>query len=181
MPSCSNHSAAGMDDRALNRPELFMDLDLRHTYPFNIGVHDSRARPCAFKGRNTLKDQIHPVDIHVGDRLKFFRVQAGLSQQAIAKSVGLTFQQIQKYEKGTNRISASRLYEFSQILGHPVQDFFAGLKQGDPTPLVAPSRLDYEILNLLGGLTDDRVKRQIRAMLSAMTERPRQASALEAL
>lgn len=68
----------------------------------------------------------HPVDIYVGGRLKHFRKLKGLSQGQLAEKFGLTFQQVQKYEKGLNRISASRLYEASHILGVSVQDFFKG-------------------------------------------------------
>jgi len=66
----------------------------------------------------------HPVDIHVGTRLRARRKIIGLSQDDIGKSVGVTFQQIQKYERGTNRIGSSRLYEFSRILDVPVSYFF---------------------------------------------------------
>jgi transcriptional regulator with XRE-family HTH domain len=63
---------------------------------------------------------LHPVDIHVGVRLRQRRNLVGLSQTKLSDSVGLTFQQIQKYENGTNRISSSRLYEFAKVLNVPV-------------------------------------------------------------
>lgn len=65
-----------------------------------------------------------PVDIHVGGRLRLRRLLLGYSQQKLAKAVDLTFQQIQKYERGANRISASRLYQFSKVLNVPVSFFF---------------------------------------------------------
>jgi len=71
------------------------------------------------------------VDRHVGKRLRFRRVELGLSQQDLAERAELTFQQIQKYEKGTNRISASRLYEFAGLLDVPVSYFFDGMDAGD--------------------------------------------------
>jgi len=67
------------------------------------------------------------VDAYVGGRLRERRILKGLSQTALAETVGLTFQQIQKYERGTDRISASRLYQFSRVLGLPVSHFFDGL------------------------------------------------------
>lgn len=67
------------------------------------------------------------VDEHVGGRLRYFRWKSGLSQQTLGEQIGITFQQIQKYERGTNRISASTLHAMSQILGAPVESFFAGL------------------------------------------------------
>lgn len=67
-----------------------------------------------------------PLDVHIGQNLRLFRVMAGLSQEELANRVNLTFQQIQKNENGTNRVAASRLYEFSSILGRDINDFFDG-------------------------------------------------------
>jgi transcriptional regulator with XRE-family HTH domain len=64
------------------------------------------------------------LDAHIGATLRLRRLLLGLSQQELAEKVGLTFQQIQKYENGTNRIAASRLYEFAGILGVPLKSFF---------------------------------------------------------
>lgn len=68
--------------------------------------------------------RIHPVDRHVGQRVRLARLSKGMSQTRLAESVGLTFQQIQKYEKGTNRVGASRLQAISDILGVPVSFLF---------------------------------------------------------
>lgn len=65
-----------------------------------------------------------PVDIHVGARVRLRRTLLGMSQEKLGEAVGLTFQQIQKYERGANRIGASRLWEFSRILDVPVSFFF---------------------------------------------------------
>ena len=66
----------------------------------------------------------NPVDVHVGKRLRLRRTLLGISQGQLGKAVGLAFQQIQKYERGTNRIAASRLYAFSRVLDVPVAYFF---------------------------------------------------------
>lgn len=66
----------------------------------------------------------NPVDVYVGTRLKIRRTELGLSQNKIGEMTGITFQQIQKYEKGLNRIGSSRLYEFAKILKVPVSYFF---------------------------------------------------------
>lgn len=66
----------------------------------------------------------HPVDAHVGTRIRQRRTLLGMSQEKLGGAVGLTFQQIQKYERGANRIGSSRLYEFSKILDVPVSHFF---------------------------------------------------------
>ncbi len=71
----------------------------------------------------------HPVDLHVGKRLRLIRQVRGITQQKLADRVGVTFQQIQKYEKGTNRIGASRLFEFSRALDVGVSFFFDGLEE----------------------------------------------------
>jgi transcriptional regulator with XRE-family HTH domain len=65
-----------------------------------------------------------PVDVHVGARLRVRRTLLGMSQTTVGEAIGLTFQQVQKYEKGTNRISASRLYDLSRLLDVPIQHFF---------------------------------------------------------
>ena len=65
-----------------------------------------------------------PVDVHVGRRVRLRRTMLGLSQEKLGEAIGLTFQQVQKYERGANRIGASRLYELSQILEVPVSFFF---------------------------------------------------------
>ncbi|MBT3557221.1 MAG: helix-turn-helix transcriptional regulator [Rhodospirillales bacterium] len=66
----------------------------------------------------------NPVDIHVGARVRLRRTLLGISQERLGDAVGLTFQQIQKYERGANRIGASRIYELSRILDVPVSFFF---------------------------------------------------------
>ena len=67
---------------------------------------------------------LHPVDVHVGMRLRQRRSLLGMTQDAVGKAVGLTFQQIQKYECGWNRMGSSRLFEFAKVLGVPVSYFF---------------------------------------------------------
>lgn len=69
----------------------------------------------------------HPVDVHVGKRVRHRRWLTGITQQQLAESVGIKFQQIQKYETGMNRVSASRLWDIAGTLGVPVSYFFEGL------------------------------------------------------
>lgn len=73
------------------------------------------------RGRDQRPD---PIDRHLGDRLRLARKALKLSQEALAEELGITFQQVQKYEKGINRISASRLHHAAAILGVPVSFFF---------------------------------------------------------
>jgi len=69
----------------------------------------------------------NPIDKHVGSRVRMRRMMLGMSQEKLGDALGLTFQQVQKYEKGTNRIGASRLQQISEILQVPVSFFFEGV------------------------------------------------------
>lgn len=89
-------------------------------------------------------DQPDPIDVHVGKSVKERRVTMGLSQGEIADALGLTFQQVQKYEKAANRISASKLYTLASILRVPVSYFFQGLDV-QTIPGVAEASADYQI------------------------------------
>ena len=71
------------------------------------------------------------IDRHVGSRIRARRIQLGYSQTAIADKLGLTFQQVQKYERGYNRVSASRLYDLTKILGVETEYFFEGFSDED--------------------------------------------------
>ncbi len=87
------------------------------------------------------------IDLHVGKRLRHRRRLLGFTQQVLAEQVGIRFQQIQKYECGANRVSASRLFELSEALSVPVQHFYEGLSEHDPitgtpdTKVLAPDIL----------------------------------------
>lgn len=75
----------------------------------------------------------HPVDVHVGKRIRQRRWMIGITQQQLADSVGIKFQQIQKYETGMNRVSASRLWDISRTLGVEIGFFFDGLEAQVPS------------------------------------------------
>jgi transcriptional regulator with XRE-family HTH domain len=77
-----------------------------------------------------MKKVPDPIDIHVGARLRMRRMLVGLSQEKLGVALGITFQQIQKYEKGANRVSASRLQELARILRVPPSFFFDGAPSG---------------------------------------------------
>lgn len=73
----------------------------------------------------------HPVDVHVGKRIRHRRWLVGMTQQQLAENVGIKFQQIQKYETGMNRVSASRLWDIAASLTVPVSFFFEGLSEDE--------------------------------------------------
>jgi transcriptional regulator with XRE-family HTH domain len=85
-----------------------------------------------------------PVDVHVGHRLRLRRTLLGLSQEKVGEAMGLTFQQVQKYERGANRIGASRLWDLSRVLDCPVSFFFEGMdeKTASADPKVAIEAAD---------------------------------------
>lgn len=94
----------------------------------------------------------NPVDVHVGRRVRMRRVLIGLSQEKLGEQLGLTFQQVQKYEKGSNRVSASRLYQIAHILGVPVSFFFDDLPEmgaGNSVTGFAESSSDATVLDFL--------------------------------
>ena len=109
----------------------------------------------------------HPVDVHVGKQLKALRTLRGLTQTDIAKCVDLSFQQVQKYELGRNRVSASKLFEISKMLDVPPGYFFEGL---EPTNTGAPL-IDEETAraaSLFAKLKDERIKTQLRGLLESI-------------
>jgi transcriptional regulator with XRE-family HTH domain len=96
----------------------------------------------------------HHVDVHVGKRVRHRRWLIGMTQQQLAQQVGIKFQQIQKYEAGANRISASRLWDIADALDVPVSFFFEGLEEGqkeksDKSALPADLMGDKEALDLV--------------------------------
>ena len=74
----------------------------------------------------------NPIDVHVGSRVRLRRMILGMSQEKLADQLGLTFQQVQKYEKGVNRVGASRLFELANVLNVPVQFFYDELQSPKP-------------------------------------------------
>lgn len=106
----------------------------------------------------------HPVDQHVGRKLKQARQLRSLSQNELAKQLNLSFQQVQKYENGVNRISASKLFEIGQVLDAPIDYFFDGLHANDEE---APSEIMLsKVAQDVGSLTDDKVKESILRFIS---------------
>lgn len=94
----------------------------------------------------------HPVDVHVGKRIRHRRWLVGMTQQQLAESVGIKFQQIQKYETGANRVSASRLWDIADALDVPVSFFFEGIDDEEAKPAAkVPADImgDKEALDLV--------------------------------
>ena len=110
------------------------------------------------------------IDKHVGLRIRNRRVLMGLSQEKLADAVGVTFQQVQKYERGTNRVSASRLYTFSKILGVKIDFFYSGLEHEETQTEIPENVLtDKETLNLIRAYYAVRDKLKRRKLMSMIT------------
>lgn len=130
----------------------------------------------------------NPVDIHVGQRIRQRRVLLGMSQETLAETMGMTFQQVQKYERGKNRVSASRLYQLSHILGVQISYFFdnfstdlsvpnaisEGMSDGDQAALVDDEKMqNKETLNLLRvyySIKDKKTRRDVMNLVKTMAK-----------
>jgi transcriptional regulator with XRE-family HTH domain len=136
------------------------------------------------------EDGPDPVDIHVGGRLRLRRNMLGMSQEQLGKASDLTFQQIQKYERGTNRISASRLFQLGKILDVPVAWFFdafqdtaaarrAGFSEGKQAALegapgapdeILSSRETAELLRAFSRISDPKQRRMALDVIKRMSK-----------
>lgn len=124
----------------------------------------------------------NPIDVHVGLRIRLRRKELGVSQEKLAEAIGLTFQQVQKYERAANRVSASKLYEMARALETSTAYFFEGL--ADTTTLAAgdaPGGQAHmqaflltpegvELANTFPKINPPRVRRRILDLVRAMTE-----------
>lgn len=102
-------------------------------------------------GRMASKGFPNPIDVHVGSRIRLRRTLLGMSQERLADAIGLTFQQVQKYERGANRVGSSRLFDLARVLDVAVAYFFEEMAPGlqDKTPsklmgLARPQAVEYE-------------------------------------
>jgi transcriptional regulator with XRE-family HTH domain len=116
----------------------------------------------------------HPVDVMVGKRVRLRRLQLSLSQTELAQKLGLTFQQVQKYEKGTNRVSCSRLYEISEVLDVPITFFFS--EKGETKAEVAvaeqlePGQLKdgLRLITAFGQIVETHTRKRLLALVESM-------------
>lgn len=153
-----------------------------------MGDHDSELRrigsPVRARVWTMAGKKPNPIDSHVGSRMRLRRMLIGMSQERLGDQMGLTFQQIQKYEKGVNRIGASRLFLLAKILDVPVQFFFEGAPVADQaaqTGFAEPESESfiYEFLSSREGLElnrafvkigDPRVRRSVIDLVRSLCD-----------
>ena len=123
-------------------------------------------------GRTVGKDGPHPVDVHVGSRLRMRRTLLGMSQGKVAAALGLTFQQLQKNERGANRIGSSRLFELSRILDVPISYFFEEMDMDNPatdTPSDPMTKREtLELMRAYYRIKDPAIRKSIVNLTRAM-------------
>ncbi|MDI3309119.1 MAG: helix-turn-helix transcriptional regulator [Acetobacteraceae bacterium] len=100
-----------------------------------------------------------PIDVHVGSRVRLRRTLLGMSQEKLGEALGLTFQQIQKYERGVNRIGASRLFDLARVLDVPIGFFFDDMPDSMGSGLTAPRR-PIGLSDAQDGFEDDTLHRR---------------------
>lgn len=117
------------------------------------------------------------IDVHVGEKLKERRTMLRLSQENLAEHLGITFQQVQKYENGSNRIGASRLYRIAHYLGAEVSLFYEGLKLDElGNPVIVDlaknykQRSTYEIADLIDTITNARVINSLKIIVQNLVK-----------
>lgn len=148
-----------------------------------MDAHEGPGQVFAGRGRG---GKPNPVDVHVGKRVRLRRTLLGMSQEKLARAIGLTFQQVQKYERGANRVGASRLFQLSRVLDVPVSFFFddmpaetagggAGLSEPaaasfEPDPLA--KRETLELVRAYYRITDRQVRRKLFELVKTLGAAP---------
>ena len=125
----------------------------------------------------------NPIDRHVGSRVRMRRMLIGMSQEKLGEALGLTFQQVQKYEKGTNRIGASRLHRIASVLGVPIEFFYEGAPHANATQggfAEAPASTyvsDFlstaegvQLVKAFLGIKDAKVRRKLVELITTLAE-----------
>ena len=117
---------------------------------------------------NFKQDKAHPIDIHVGKGVRNLRLMRGITQSEIAEKLGLSFQQVQKYETGANRISASKLYMLSGILNIEPCYFFKGLDDEKKSEIIDLDPESARLAALISQIKDKETKNNLRNLIKSM-------------
>jgi transcriptional regulator with XRE-family HTH domain len=111
------------------------------------------------------------ITCHVGARIRERRIVLGLTQQQLAKMIGITYHQTCKYERGVNRISAGRLYEIARVLNAPIVYFFEGLGQEAPLPAPSHQRMLLEFVRNFSEIQNEKYQEAISQLARALADR----------
>lgn len=124
-----------------------------------------------------MKKKPHPVDVHVGRRLELARQMRGVTQQELGRALSVTFQQVQKYLRGTNRISAGKLYECARFLNVDINFFFEGFadeplpgETGPPLENIEIGSRDFEIIHDFKKIENAQLRGAIRSLIREVSE-----------
>ncbi len=138
-----------------------------------------RGKPTApgLSGSRLTAKRIEPVDVLVGRRVRAYRLSLGMSQTTLGEKVGVTFQQIQKYERGTNRIGSSRLKKVATVLGVGVGALFAEPESDqtgqDPLTEITSQPHAARLLKAFAGITNDTLRLTLVKLAEGLAERPK--------
>jgi transcriptional regulator with XRE-family HTH domain len=108
------------------------------------------------------------IDDHIGARIRERRIMLGLTQQQLAKLIGVTYQQAHKYERGINRVSAGRLLEIARVLGTPIAYFYEGIGEEGPRLVTQRERMMLEIARNFADITDERHQEAVSKLARAL-------------
>jgi transcriptional regulator with XRE-family HTH domain len=138
---------------------------------------DGRESTVASSFEGGRHDGPHPVDTHVGIRIRMRRKELGVSQERLADSLGITFQQVQKYERGANRVSASKLWEIATALRTPVSYFYDGLSDRESATAQRDAAQDFllstdgiELMAAFPRISEPAIRRKIVELVCVVAE-----------
>jgi transcriptional regulator with XRE-family HTH domain len=117
-----------------------------------------------------MSKRVQAVDEAVGKRVRLLRLARSLSQSELASQIGVSFQQVQKYERGTNRMSASKLVAIADTLGVSVSDLFGDASNALGKSTALPIAVDVALMRTLSEMKDDKLKRAVFALVSALAQ-----------
>ena len=148
-------------------------------------------KPRKSSGRMASKGYPNPIDVHVGQRIRQRRTLLGMSQEKLAEAIGLTFQQVQKYERGANRVGSSRLFDLARVLDVPISYFFEDMEAGvadkspsqlmgvpvsklpkaeaEPDPLARRETL--ELVRAYYKITDSRTRKRLADLVKVLAKK----------
>ena len=153
---------------------LFLrEIDLFPIWNDYIGIsrYRSKESDLQMETSNTADFSAADIDRHVGERIRRRRVMLGFTQEQLGESLGISYQQIQKYETGANRVSAGRLFKISEILELNVAKLFDGLGEVREQEVPSGSRHVIELVRAFTKISDEKVRASVMSLVRSLAER----------